>query len=125
MLCYVNLQGMFDLSKFMIGSGSDGESDHIPVSHKSESPVHEELEPRVENIADGQAEEQEEDERSNADLGSKVQLSNNDIDSPQWSDDDLQSWQSNTTNQKQVPMTSTESNKILICATESEKEENW
>ena len=125
MLCYVNLQGMFDLSKFMIGSGSDGESDHIPVSHKSESPVHEELEPRVENIADGQAEDQEEDERSNADLDSKVQLSNNDIDSPQWSDDDLQSWQSNTTNQKQVPMTSTESNKILICATESEKEENF
>ena len=124
MLCYVNLQGMFDLSKFMIGSGSDGESDHIPVSHKSESQDLEELEPRVENIADGQAEEQEEDDRSNADLGSKVQLSNNDIDSPQWSDDDLQSWQSNTTNQKQVPMTSTESNKILICATESENEEN-
>ena len=115
---------MFDLSKFMIGSGSDGESDHIPVSHKSESQDLEELEPRVENIADGQAEEQEEDDRSNADLGSKVQLSNNDIDSPQWSDDDLQSWQSNTTNQKQVPMTSTESNKILICATESENEEN-
>ena len=68
-----NLQGMFDLSKFMIGSGSDGESDHIPVSHKSELP-HEELEPRVENIADGQAEEQEEDDRSNA-----VQLLNKEL----------------------------------------------
>ena len=74
MLCYVNLQGMFDLSKFMIGSGSDGESDHIPVSHKSELPAHEELEPRVENIADGQAEEQEEDDRSNA-----VQLLNKEL----------------------------------------------
>ena len=119
------LQGMFDLSKFMIGSGSDGDSEHNPVPHKSESQDHEELEPRVENIADGQAEEQEAEERSNADLDSKVQLSNNDIDSPQWSDDDLQSWQSNTTNQKQVPMTSTESNKILVCATESENEENY
>ena len=115
--CYILthyvFQGMFDLSKFMIGTGSDAESASVKdnISDISENIKRkvEEDEPMLPKL--DPIDIQETCDNSDA-KNSDIQICDDamipekdDIESPEWSDNDLQSWQSdikitNTTSKK-------------------------
>ena len=71
----VKSRGMFDLSKFMIGSGSDNDDNNDNDDEIEESKKAIEVLEQVKI--------------------DPVEVSREDIDSPVWSDNDLDSWQSN------------------------------
>ena len=84
----VKSKGMFDLSKFMIGSDNESLDN---VTHSSR---HEVLETGNNDREDALLKISEEQAEQNVD--NKIEV----VDSPVWSDNDLQSWQSNEKQEK-------------------------
>ena len=116
---------MFDLSKFMIGAGSESEKSNLEILPAPE--LHEE------EKTDPGEEIEEEEEKDKTELGEDIKEEEEaveEVDSPLWSDDDLQSWPGGdlqVPNSNQLPLAKDHqvqntTEKIPVCPTESDSE---
>ena len=113
---------MFDLSKFMIGAGSESEKSNLEILPAPE--LHEE------EKTDPGEEIEEEEEKDKTELVEDIREEEEEVDSPLWSDDDLQSWPGGdlqVPNSNQLPLAKDHqvqntTEKIPVCPTESDSE---